>query len=199
MIIISLENELPEYVGNANYIEYKIKSYHKNLTIAVQIKTRRMKLPVSVYGPIKINCVIDWQTYLSLSLCDALFSGNLMIHHHGFYLKHLICHFVLHQTTCTDSIQTLSFIKFKRGVKVHLFLCWLYRYTLWKKYNKYLWHQCQLWHLHQCTLQTDFFKGQVPGGQRFKVTFCFVLEATQVHVLKKKRRLRRMYVTFIST
>ena len=34
-IVISSENELPEYVGYANWIEYKIKSYHKYLTISV--------------------------------------------------------------------------------------------------------------------------------------------------------------------
>ena len=49
IIVIALENELPEYEGQANCIEYKIKYYHKYMTIPV-IKTRGMKLPSSAYA-----------------------------------------------------------------------------------------------------------------------------------------------------
>ena len=53
MIVISLENELPEY-RFANFIEYKIKIHHKYLTITqVQIRTRGRKLPSSTKGTIK--------------------------------------------------------------------------------------------------------------------------------------------------
>ena len=74
MIVISSETELLEYAGYAKFMEYKIKSCHKYLTIPVWIKTRGMKLPFSIYGTnivvLKI-CVIDWQSYPSL--CDTLF------------------------------------------------------------------------------------------------------------------------------
>ena len=45
MIVISLKNELPEYVGYANCTEYKTKSYNNYLTIPVEIKTIGIKLP----------------------------------------------------------------------------------------------------------------------------------------------------------
>ena len=53
MIVISAENELPEYVGYENCIEHKIKSGYNYLTIPVQIKTRDMKIPSSIFGTIK--------------------------------------------------------------------------------------------------------------------------------------------------
>ena len=42
--------------GYANCIEYENKSYHKYLTIPVQIKTRGMKLSSSTYAKIEL-CV----------------------------------------------------------------------------------------------------------------------------------------------
>ena len=52
----SSENGLPEYVGYANCIEYKIKICHKYFTIPVWIKTKGTKLPSSTFGFIK-SCV----------------------------------------------------------------------------------------------------------------------------------------------
>ena len=54
MILISSEDELSEYAEYANCIEYKIKSFHKNLSIwEVETKTRGMKLTSSTYGTLK--------------------------------------------------------------------------------------------------------------------------------------------------
>ena len=73
MIVISLENELPEYVGYANCIEKKIKSCLKYLTFHVWIKITDMKLSSSAYSTKKL-CIIHCQNYRYPSLCDALFS-----------------------------------------------------------------------------------------------------------------------------
>ena len=43
MIVNSSKNDLSEYVGYANCIEYNIKSYHKYLTIPVKTKIKGMK------------------------------------------------------------------------------------------------------------------------------------------------------------
>ena len=98
----SSKNGLPEHVGYANCIEYKIKICHKYFTIPVWIKTKGMKLPSSTFGFIKSYvickiCVIDWQSYPSL--CDTLFSVYSMIRHYGFYPKRMIRHYVIHPTT----------------------------------------------------------------------------------------------------
>ena len=105
MIVIPSENELPEYVGYANCIEYKIKSYHKYMTIPVLIKTRGMKLPSSTCITITIKlclrCVIVWQSYPSLYTLLYTFSVYSMIHHYGFYPKPMIHHYVIHPTNCS--------------------------------------------------------------------------------------------------